>query len=106
MSLDCITRVDYPSDLSLTEMSNSTLVEIESIEKENDVFENYTEEEQDEIVEDYLSMFIVDEPTPITDTKFWCWQKLFLDGDVFYYHKHTHIFCTKYDGNYYFEWWK
>jgi len=103
MSSDYLTQLNYPSDLSLRELSDSTLVEIEAIEKENADFELYTEEEQNEIIEDYVSMFIVDEPTLINDKTFWYWQKLFIDGDVFYYHKHTHIFCTKYDGNFYFE---
>ena len=46
MSSDYLTQLNYPSDLSLRELSDSTLVEIEAIEKENADFELYTEEEQ------------------------------------------------------------
>ena len=95
--------LEYPADLSLTELSNSTLTEIETIEKSIYELDQYSEEEQNEIIEDYISMFIVDEPTLVTDRTFWYWQKLFLDGDIYYYHKYTHVFCKKYDGQYYFE---
>ncbi len=97
------TKLQYPTDLDLSNLNETSFIPFSFIEHEEKQFDNLEEEYQNQIINEYLNLFLIRCPISLVNRTFWYWDKLFLDGDVYYYNKNTQIFCTKINGRFIFQ---
>jgi len=96
-------KLQYPTDLDLSVLNEASFVDMKYLENEEKQIEYLEEGIQNQLINDYLNMFLIRYPIPVTNKIFWYWDKIFLDGDVYYFNKSTQIFCTKINGCFIFQ---
>ncbi len=96
-------KLQYPTDLDLSVLNEASFVDLNYLENEEKQMEYLDKDIQNQLINDYLNLFLIRHPIPVTNKTFWYWDKIFLDGDVYYFNKNTQIFCTMIQGHYVFQ---